>query len=167
MILTMTWPKGKPRSKATRERVSAGVAAYAAAHPLEWAAAREKARLSNLGKRRSSETRRRISEAKMGGARSLETRAKIAATLRGRTYRKDLGPCDLCGEVRFRRQDHDHRSSGVKWRTKRGELIHGVILRGRLCQACNGGLGMFQDSPELLRRAAAYLEKWRSTRHST
>lgn len=33
-------------------------------------------------------------------------------------------------------------------------------LRGILCPRCNGGLGMFQDSPALLRKAADYLEFW-------
>lgn len=33
--------------------------------------------------------------------------------------------------------------------------------RGLLCHRCNPGLGMFQDSPEALRRAADYLEAHR------
>jgi len=31
-------------------------------------------------------------------------------------------------------------------------------VRAVLCFTCNGGLGRFRDSPEVLRRAAAYLE---------
>ena len=36
-------------------------------------------------------------------------------------------------------------------------------FRGWLCLACNPGIGMFQNSPELLRKAADYLEKNKQT----
>ncbi len=33
------------------------------------------------------------------------------------------------------------------------------FIRGMLCRTCNSALGLFKDSPEILRRAADYLEK--------
>jgi hypothetical protein len=42
--------------------------------------------------------------------------------------------------------DHDHQKD-----------VTGV--RGLLCNTCNLGLGLFKDSPELLKAAAVYLEQ--------
>lgn len=62
------------------------------------------------------------------------------------------GGCAVCGttkglrvgdrELRFS-VDHDHNTGAV---------------RGILCHSCNQGIGRFRDDPELLRRAADYLE---------
>jgi len=56
-------------------------------------------------------------------------------------------PIDKVSESRRGRSpihvDHDHVS---------GEI------RGILCYACNQGLGLYEDVPDRLRRAAAYLE---------
>lgn len=47
--------------------------------------------------------------------------------------------------------DHDHKlKKGVKG-----------FVRGLLCKTCNWGLGSFKDSPDLLRKAAEYLEELR------
>lgn len=58
--------------------------------------------------------------------------------------------CELCGRYETKSRwkklfiDHDHQTKKV---------------RGLLCMECNTGLGKFKDSPELLRKAANYLEK--------
>jgi hypothetical protein len=54
------------------------------------------------------------------------------------------GRCMICGNrPDVLAVDHDHADDEV---------------RGLLCRSCNLGLGAFADSPELLRRAAQYLE---------
>jgi hypothetical protein len=60
--------------------------------------------------------------------------------------------CLVCRKNGFKmREDHisglnlDHCHTSLK-------------VRGLLCHNCNRGLGLFQDSPKSLRRAALYLE---------
>lgn len=59
------------------------------------------------------------------------------------------GKCAICGtkigDTHGNRLyvDHDHKTNKV---------------RGLLCSACNFGIGKFKDSPELLKKAAIYLE---------
>lgn len=57
------------------------------------------------------------------------------------------GVCAICGSEcptgRRLAADHDHETG---------------CIRGLLCSRCNPGVGMFQNDPELLRRAAEYLE---------
>lgn len=43
--------------------------------------------------------------------------------------------------------DHDHKTGNI---------------RDLLCGNCNGGLGKFQDNPQLLEKAAEYLKKWQN-----
>ena len=67
--------------------------------------------------------------------------------------KKQKGKCAICGkkETRLSNQgkvrdlniDHCHKKKKV---------------RGLLCVACNVGMGQLKDDPELLRRAADYLE---------
>lgn len=52
--------------------------------------------------------------------------------------------CPLCGRSDNLRYDHDHATDE---------------FRGWLCHQCNLGLGMFQDDPELMRRAAVWVEQ--------
>lgn len=57
--------------------------------------------------------------------------------------------CHICGAEQANKRgyklhiDHDHETQ---------------IIRGKLCNGCNSGLGLFRSSPELLRKAAEYLE---------
>lgn len=53
--------------------------------------------------------------------------------------------CESCGEQLATAIDHDHESGDV---------------RGHLCFHCNVGLGHFKDRPDLLRKAATYLETY-------
>jgi Recombination endonuclease VII. len=60
------------------------------------------------------------------------------------------GECAICGNGcksgRRLAIDHDHETKKV---------------RGLLCGNCNRGIGMFLDNPELMRRAAGYVESRR------
>ncbi len=58
------------------------------------------------------------------------------------------GCCDICGTDTPKHAgrfvvDHNHKTGRV---------------RALLCSACNSGLGFFKDNPNVLRRAARYLE---------
>jgi len=48
--------------------------------------------------------------------------------------------------------DHDHAHCP-------GSHGCAYCVRGVLCELCNPGLGLFRDSPELLRSAAEYIER--------
>jgi len=52
------------------------------------------------------------------------------------------GVCAICGTLKPEHVDHDHAYGNV---------------RGILCFNCNGGLGQFKDSPDLLQNAIGYL----------
>lgn len=59
---------------------------------------------------------------------------------------KSHGTCMICAKpTKYLVIDHDH--------------VNGY-MRGILCQACNGGLGHFKDSPQILKSAMDYLEDY-------
>jgi hypothetical protein len=99
---------------------------------------------------RNAYTRERI--ARLGGRQEMTARRhKINAVLYREILEIQGNHCPLCGDppdpkARALAIDHDHQTDR---------------LRGILCARCNGGLGMFRDSPVILRRAADYLEFWR------
>lgn len=53
-------------------------------------------------------------------------------------------PCEICGSTEKLCIDHDHVTD---------------VVRGRLCNSCNTGLGAFKDNPSLLQAAMKYLER--------
>jgi hypothetical protein len=68
------------------------------------------------------------------------------------------GVCAICSqpETAMRRDrilplsvDHNHRTGAI---------------RGLLCHSCNIGIGSLADSPDRLRSAASYLDKWNETK---
>ncbi|MEV7023534.1 endonuclease VII domain-containing protein [Kitasatospora sp. NPDC093558] len=65
-------------------------------------------------------------------------------------FAEQCGICAICLERRAEHVDHDHETGRV---------------RGVLCFACNAALGQLRDRPDVLRRAADYLEGivWKPT----
>jgi len=60
--------------------------------------------------------------------------------------------CAICGEEGFLMNSRVKSSLNVDHDHKTGKV------RSMLCHNCNRGLGLFQDDPQRLRKAAAYLE---------
>jgi hypothetical protein len=59
--------------------------------------------------------------------------------------KEQRGKCAVCKVKKAVAADHNHK-------TKKA--------RGILCKPCNHALGLFFESPEVLRNAALYLERW-------
>lgn len=67
-------------------------------------------------------------------------------------FKSQNGKCPICsmdlGDLYSNSNihvDHDHNTS---------------LVRGLLCQTCNMGLGFFRDTPDRLRSAANYLDRY-------
>lgn len=79
-----------------------------------------------------------------------QNREKVLERQRMQRYNLTEHPtakaCGICGQVPADRLciDHDHETGKV---------------RGLLCRTCNSGIGLLQDSPELLRRAIKWIEE--------
>ena len=83
------------------------------------------------------------------GTDTIGKRYGIAVAEYAEMEKAQHGRCYLCGQKNGKRKlcvDHDHGTDAI---------------RKLLCGKCNGGLGMFLENPDLLRRAAAYLEAHR------
>jgi hypothetical protein len=93
--------------------------------------------------RKPPEERRKLSR-----RRQLWHRYRIRESDYDEMYKSQDGRCAICGDQKPWRGDwlavdHDHSTGEV---------------RGLLCGECNVGLGKFDDTPDLLRGAANYLE---------
>lgn len=97
---------------------------------------------------RSRESRDRLH----GGSRHyhLKRRYGFGAAEVEAKAKEQFGICPICLTPGPQHVDHDHLTGKV---------------RSVLCFNCNGGLGQFKDNPELLRRAADYVEGnvWKPT----
>lgn len=75
-----------------------------------------------------------------------EKRIKNLFNLSMDDFHKLGDSCPICsrkGKTKSNPVDHEHKTG---------------LIRGRICSRCNRGLAWFQDSPELLRKCADYLE---------
>lgn len=61
-------------------------------------------------------------------------------------------PCQICGSYEKPSIDHDHSCCP-------GNKSCGKCIRGILCRACNSGIGMLRDDPEILEAGARYLRE--------
>ena len=78
--------------------------------------------------------------------RSL-TYSRSGRELKKRLVTEQKSYCLLCARLSERLElDHDHLRGNA---------------RAAICSYCNRGLGFFKDDPVLLRRAAAYLERFK------
>lgn len=83
------------------------------------------------------------------GTDRLLSHGRLTERQYGERIRSQDGKCAICGRIPSYklRVDHDHHTNQV---------------RQLLCQKCNLALGYFDDSPERMRLAAAYVEKHRA-----
>jgi Recombination endonuclease VII len=92
--------------------------------------------------------RGKASKDKVGGSRTyhLKRRYGITAEDADAMLKAQGGLCAICGVLPAEHVDHDHATG---------------VVRQLLCFNCNGGLGQFKDDPDVLRAAAAYVERHR------
>lgn len=113
--------------------------------------------------KRRYEAKQKIETPEQRRKYSLKTNHGITPEIYQAMFDAQGGVCEICGnpEKKAREDgtlyplsvDHCHK-------TRNGGESKGI--RGLLCSACNIGLGKFDDEPDLLRKAAAYLEKYRT-----
>lgn len=95
-------------------------------------------------------TRCKACRAVEGRAGHLKREYGMTEAERDAMIKEQFGICPICLDPAPVHVDHDHRTGKV---------------RGVLCFSCNAALGQFKDRPDVLRRAAEYLEGnvWKPT----
>ncbi|WP_037810975.1 endonuclease VII domain-containing protein [Streptomyces sp. MspMP-M5] len=88
-------------------------------------------------------TRCKACRAVQGRQDHLKRQYGITEAERDALVKEQWGLCVICLEADAAHVDHDHKTGKV---------------RGVLCFSCNAALGQFKDRPDVLRRAAEYLE---------
>lgn len=101
--------------------------------------------------RRKNKERLRKNDAIYQKLNALEIRLKrkgLAPEAYQKTVEEHHGLCDLCG-----------RKPDGRWKKLNIDHCHKTgRFRGLLCFACNRAIGYFRDDPDLLRRAANYVQ---------
>lgn len=140
------------RKRRCRECVRAYARKYYAAHSRELIAQ------TNAWKRAHPDARQQIVRRYIARNPSRRHRSLLKSTLQTRyglaiedyelAVSRAGGVCEICGgKCRTGQRlsvDHDHATGS---------------LRGLLCRRCNAGLGHFDDQPDRLARAVAYLNR--------
>lgn len=78
----------------------------------------------------------------------------VKATLKAKAFQQTPSSdyvCPIC------RKDSDHISPPGKWCADHSHST--MLFRGWLCQACNLGLGFFEDNASILYNAVVYLDR--------
>lgn len=96
----------------------------------------------------TKERQREIAIRLHGDTRHYHLKSRYGVTAReiNEMSERQGGLCAICREDAANQVDHDHQTKEI---------------RGLLCDGCNGGLGAFEDDPDLIQRAIDYLEKWK------
>jgi hypothetical protein len=104
----------------------------------------------NAGASDGLSTRCKACRAALGREDHLTRKYGLSASERDLLVASQGGVCCICPAAAPAHVDHCHGTGRV---------------RGVLCFSCNAALGQFKDQPEVIRRAAAYLEgnAWKPT----
>lgn len=103
-------------------------------------------------------TRENITQPEIQRDRKLRYKYNITLQEYDDLFEKQGGVCALCGKPETKMQK---RKEGGKVVLDSLNVDHDHItgkVRGLLCYRCNTGIGKLMDDPDLLRKAADYLE---------